>query len=185
MSISMISPKEAAVLRDAGTAQFIDVRTTGEYATVRIDGSPLLPTEAITAESVKAEPDKTIVLYCASGRRSLKAAQKLAEILPAAHIVSLDGGIKAWESQGLPVIRNPKRLSIERQTQVAAGALVFCGTLLGVYAYSGFLIIPAFVGAGLMFAGLSGTCGLAALLIRAPWNANAQGAGCSTRSCTR
>ncbi|MDG2344819.1 MAG: DUF2892 domain-containing protein, partial [Opitutae bacterium] len=59
---------------------------------------------------------------------------------------------------------------IERQVRIAAGLLVLCGTLAGTYIHSGFLFIPGFVGAGLTFAGISDTCGMAMLLTKCPWN---------------
>lgn len=184
MSISMLSPGEAANLVAQGKARLLDVRTTAEFATVRIEGADLVPSGALTREGVQPAAGTTLVLFCASGRRSLNAAQKLAEAMPEVPLASLDGGIKAWEKQGLPVLRNPKRLSLERQVQVAAGSMIALGTLLAAYVSPAFLVIPGFVGCGLVFAGLTGTCGLARVLTLAPWNT---GAVCDMqgKSCTR
>src|SRR5690606_5318800 len=61
-------------------------------------------------------------------------------------------------------------LELQRQVMIAAGSLVLLGVLLG-YALSPWLfLLSGFVGAGLIFAGISGFCGMALLLQRMPWN---------------
>jgi hypothetical protein len=57
-----------------------------------------------------------------------------------------------------------------RQVQITAGSLVALGTALGWFVSPWFLILSGFVGCGLMFAGLSGWCGMAMMLGRMPWN---------------
>jgi hypothetical protein len=57
-----------------------------------------------------------------------------------------------------------------RQVQIAAGSLVVAGTLLGAFVHPAWLVLSGFVGAGLVFAGITNTCGLALLLARMPWN---------------
>lgn len=56
-----------------------------------------------------------------------------------------------------------------RQVQVAAGGLVLLGIILSWMAYP-FIGISLFVGAGLVFAGISGWCGMAKILGKMPWN---------------
>ena len=56
------------------------------------------------------------------------------------------------------------------RAQITAGALVLLGTLLGALVSPWFLLLSGFVGAGLTFAGLTGTCGMAMLLARLPYN---------------
>lgn len=53
-----------------------------------------------------------------------------------------------------------------RRVQITAGALV----LLGIWLASAFLALSGFVGAGLVYAGISGWCGTTRLLGRMPWN---------------
>ena len=57
-----------------------------------------------------------------------------------------------------------------RQVQIVAGSLVALGVALGVLVSPWMLILPAFVGCGLVFAGVSGWCGMARLLAVMPWN---------------
>lgn len=59
---------------------------------------------------------------------------------------------------------------LQRQVQIGAGSLALGGTLLGLLVSPSFFAVPAFVGAGLMTAGAIGLCGMARILMRAPWN---------------
>jgi len=83
----------------------------------------------------------------------------------------LDGGLDAWKKAGLPVaLDRSQPIDIIRQVQIAAGSLVLMGMLLGTLFSPGFYALSAFVGAGLVFAGVSGFCGMAHLLALMPWN---------------
>ncbi len=62
------------------------------------------------------------------------------------------------------------RLPVTQQVFVVAGSLILLGSLLTVVRGSVFILIPGFVGAGLLFAGLTGWCGMAVLLSKMPWN---------------
>ena len=57
-----------------------------------------------------------------------------------------------------------------RQVQITAGSLVVIGAVLGATVSPMFYVLSGFVGAGLVFAGVSGTCGLANMLRLMPWN---------------
>jgi hypothetical protein len=82
----------------------------------------------------------------------------------------LDGGMNAWRKAGLPVREGRKRLPVDRQVQLIAGSMVLAGVALGVLVSPWFLGLAAFFGAGLPFAGATGTCGLALVLMKLPWN---------------
>jgi hypothetical protein len=64
-----------------------------------------------------------------------------------------------------------KRLPVDRQVQLIAGSMVLVGVGLGLTVSPWFLALSAFFGAGLTFAGATGTCGLALVLMKMPWNA--------------
>ena len=68
------------------------------------------------------------------------------------------------------MVRGKKAMSLERQVRVAAGSLVLLGVALAALVHPGFVGLAAFVGAGLLFAGLTDTCGMGLLLARMPWN---------------
>lgn len=82
----------------------------------------------------------------------------------------MEGGTQAWDLAGLPVSRGKKAMSLERQVRIAAGFLVFLGAALGFFVHPYFIAISAFVGAGLMFAGITDTCGMGMMLAKMPWN---------------
>jgi hypothetical protein len=60
-----------------------------------------------------------------------------------------------------------------RQAQIVGGTLVLTGAALGLLVSPAFIALCALVGAGLLHAGLSGTCGMARLLSLLPWNRQA------------
>ena len=81
----------------------------------------------------------------------------------------MEGGATAWDKAGLPVVRSRRSLPMFRQIQIGAGGMVLLGLALGL-AWPQWLWLSAFVGAGLVFAGVTGFCGLGLLLARMPWN---------------
>ena len=114
-----------------------------------------------------------MIFHCRTGNRTASNADRLAQCTDYDAFI-LDGGIDAWKSAGLPVVENKGQpIEIMRQVQITAGSLVFAGTALGALVHPGFYALAAFVGAGLVFAGVSGSCMMARLLSFAPWNRRA------------
>ena len=110
-----------------------------------------------------------VVLVCQSGQRARKAEEALRVAgMPNLHV--LDGGMNAWVAAGRSVVRGAPRMSLERQVRLAAGGLVVLGSALALSLGAAFAIVPALVGAGLMFSGLTNTCGMAMVLARLPYN---------------
>lgn len=148
----------------------IDVREPGEYASEHIPGAKLMPLSKLNPAEVKLDEDKKAVLYCQSGNRSKMAAQKLLDA-GFESLTHLQGGLPTWKSAGYQTqINKNAPISISRQVQIAAGTLVFTGTVLGALISPWFLILSGFVGAGLIFAGASGTCAMGMLLAKLPYN---------------
>ena len=146
----------------------IDVREPMEYAGGHIAGSLNVPLSRITQADLPRGP---LVLVCHSGNRS---AQALAQLMQQGHpdqLADLEGGIPAWQQAGLPVhkLRNAP-LPLMRQVQIAAGSLVLLGLILSNLVAPAWILLSWFVGAGLVFAGVSGFCGMARLLALLPWN---------------
>jgi rhodanese-related sulfurtransferase len=97
-------------------------------------------------------------------------------------VANVEGGTLACVEAGLPVVRGKKAISLERQVRIAAGSLVLIGVLLGWLVHPALAGLAAFVGAGLVFAGLTDTCGMGLLLARMPWNRVQDcGASCCAR----
>jgi rhodanese-related sulfurtransferase len=149
-----------------------DVREAAEFAREHIAGARLLPLSNFCArlDAMQLPHDKTIVLCCAVGNRSQSALRKLAAA-GYTNIAHIDGGLAAWKAGGLPLVEDSSApISLIRQVQLAAGTLGLGGTLLGAFVSPWFLLVPALVGTGLVFAGASGSCLLTRLLARLPYN---------------
>lgn len=161
---------DARSLAGLSDAQLLDVRTPAEFEDTHVEGSRLAPLDRLDPERVREvfDLDKPVYVICGSGKRAGMAAEKLqAAGLECA--VVLEGGVGAWESEGLPVNRGRKTISIERQVRITAGALVVLGVGLSLL-NSWFLVLPAFIGAGLVYAGATDTCGMGMMMARMPWN---------------
>lgn len=168
-----LSPISAAALKqklDSGDAVLIDIRESDEHAREHIIGARLAPLSAIDAHDFDRDKQKIAVFHCKSGMRTqANAARLLAKDFREAHF--LEGGIEAWKAAGFPVHANRKApLEIMRQVQIAAGALILLGVALGAFVNPLFYVLSGFVGAGLLFAGATGWCGMALLLKTMPWN---------------
>jgi rhodanese-related sulfurtransferase len=154
--------------------QLIDVRTPVEYAEVHAEGARLIPLDKLEPEAVlsarNGSADEPLYFICKSGSRSAKAVEKFrAAGFPNA--ISIEGGTTAWEQAGLPVVRGTRKvISLERQVRIGAGLLVLLGVLLGWLVHPWFFGLSAFVGAGLVFAGITDWCGMGMLLATMPWN---------------
>jgi rhodanese-related sulfurtransferase len=155
---------------DDGTAMLIDIREADEFARERIPGARHVPLSAWERHDIAAAPGMLVVLTCRSGDRTGSHAQRLMTRCPRGTSL-LDGGIEAWKRAGLPVTRDPRApLELLRQVQIAVGTMILAGFLLAWLVSPWFLALPAFAGAGLMFAGITGFCGMARLLAAMPWN---------------
>lgn len=155
---------------DQDRVVLVDIREADEFAREHIKGARLAPLSSFDPADFPGEPGKAGVFHCASGNRTSQAAS---EVLRTgfSEVYSLAGGIQAWKKAGLPVNRNRSApLPIMRQVQIAAGALVLIGVVLAVLVSPWFMALSAFVGAGLMVAGITGFCGMANLLAIMPWN---------------
>ena len=150
----------------------IDVRSPGEFARVHAQGAHLVPLEQFDPEHLPVTPgaeNGPVYLICASGARATLAANQ-AVAAGRVQVVVVAGGTSAWVAAGLPVVRGSGTISIERQVRIGAGSLVVIGVALGYLVHPGFLILAAFVGAGLVVAGVTDFCGMGLLLARFPWN---------------
>lgn len=154
-----------------GRVKLIDVREPSEFAEERIPGAINMPLSTFDPTQVPAStPEQPVVMQCRMGNRSIQAScQLLDQGWP--EVINLKGGIEAWKSARLPVTRTRKApISLMRQVQIATGSLVLLGTLLGAFVNPWWLLLSGFVGSGLVFAGVTNTCGMALLLARMPWN---------------
>ncbi|MFN3167914.1 MAG: rhodanese-like domain-containing protein [Phycisphaeraceae bacterium] len=155
---------------NAGDTVLIDVREPFEHNSERIEGAVTVPLGTLDPQALRGQyPGKRLVFHCAGGKRSAKAADQFAQG-PADRVFHLAGGIEAWKRAGLPT-HKPKKAGIPvmRQVQITAGSLVVAGIVLSAVS-PWFLALSAFIGCGLVFAGVTGWCGMAKLLAAMPWN---------------
>jgi len=172
MSIPQISPLEAKRRLEAGTAILIDIREPAEHARENIAAARLVPLSSFETHDLAAEvkPGLAIIFHCQSGNRTCMNFERLAAAgLP--DVCVLEGGLSAWKEAGLPTRLDRKQpIELQRQVMIVAGSLVVTGLLLGAFVSPWFAAISAFMGCGLVFAGISGWCGLAKFLMLMPWN---------------
>lgn len=186
-TLQTISPNELKQILDAGHAiDLIDVRTPVEYRSEHVTAARNVPLDTLDAQALKGQrmgpADAPMYVVCHTGARSGKACGVLLEAGIVA--VSIEGGTPACEQAGLTMIRGKQILSLERQVRIAAGALVAAGTLLSVAVSPWFLVVPGFVGCGLIFAGVTDWCGMGMLLAKMPWNRVGCSTGCQVKPVT-
>lgn len=171
--LQTISPQDAAELVRKG-AVLVDVRDKDEHAREHIPGARHHALSRIDAETPVRPGDDVLVFHCRSGARTAGNAARLAAATEDCEAYILEGGLDAWKKAGLPVARDRRQpIELMRQVQIAAGSLVLIGVLLGAFVTPGFYLLSGFVGGGLVFAGMSGFCGMAHLLAAMPWNRRA------------
>jgi rhodanese-related sulfurtransferase len=176
MSLPTIKPAEARRLLDGG-ALLIDIREADEHAREKVAGARHLPLSKLDEADLAVHRGKPVIFHCKSGARTRANASRLAGKLgEACEGYIVEGGLDAWRKAGLPIVSDQRQpLELQRQVQIGAGSFALVGTLLGLFVSTWFFAVPAFVGAGLIMAGLTGFCGMARILMRAPWNRGVYG----------
>jgi rhodanese-related sulfurtransferase len=173
MSTSTISPTGLKELVQSGKkVELIDVRTPVEFREVHIENARNVPLDQLNPQAVmqaRKESSDPLYVVCKSGGRSQQACDKFAQA-GFTNVVNVEGGTLACIQTGLPVVRGKKVMSLERQVRIAAGSLVLLGVILSYTVHPYLIGISAFVGAGLVFAGITDTCGMGMILARMPWN---------------
>lgn len=170
MTTRTISPRQLHDLVEAGTpVDLIDVRTPVEFREAHLSFARNVPLDQLDAANLASPTNGPLYVICRTGNRASQACGKL---LAAGHghVVNVEGGTQAWDQAGLPIVRGKKAISLERQVRIAAGSLVLVGAVLGFFVSPYWIGLSAFVGAGLVFAGITDTCGMGMLLARMPWN---------------
>ena len=175
MGIKTISVEDLKVKLGEG-GRLIDVRSGGEYRGGHIVGAVNEPLDGIGGDDIKGRygvsGDKPIYVTCAGGSRGMKACEKLVAE-GCGDVVCVTGGTRGWAEAGYEIVEvkaGRKVISLERQVRIAAGGLVAVGTLVGVLGVPWAFVVPGFVGCGLVFAGVTDTCGMGIMLSKMPWN---------------
>jgi rhodanese-related sulfurtransferase len=162
----------SAILCSGHPYELLDVRTRPEYVSAHVPGARSLPLHELNVDAVLAQhkPGSPIYVLCQAGARAAKAIEQF-EGAGCADCVLVEGGTQAWIDAGLPVHRGARGvLPIMRQVQIVVGSLSGAGAILALAVNPWFAIVPLFLGCGLLFAGITGTCGMALMLAKMPWN---------------
>ena len=180
--VATISPGSLADLRRRGEGvTLIDVRTPAEYDEVHVEGARNIPLDRLDPRSIAAEHTGPLYFVCKSGGRSQKACEKMIAA-GISDVVSVEGGTAACEAAGINVARSGRKvMSLDRQVRICAGGLVVLGAALGHFVNPAWHGLSAFIGAGLVFAGVTDTCGMAMMLAKMPWNQVRGAATCCAR----
>lgn len=168
--LTPLSPEEARRRISGGTAVLVDIREADEFARRHVAGAVSQPLSRLEAAHLSVDPGRDVIFTCRSGMRTAGACDRLAARVSGPAFV-LEGGVDAWDKAGLPLATDANApLEIMRQVQIGAGSMVLAGVLLGLTVNPLWFGLAAFMGAGLTFAGATGFCGMARLLMLAPWN---------------
>jgi rhodanese-related sulfurtransferase len=153
--------------------ELIDVRTPPEFSAGHVRGARNLPLDDLDAAAFcrgRACDAPPLYVLCQFGSRASRAIAKL-EAAGVKGCVLVEGGTQAWIDAGFPVERGTSRvLPLMRQVQIVVGSVSAVGAVLALAVNPWFALIPLVMGSGLLFAGLTGICGLALVLARMPWN---------------
>jgi rhodanese-related sulfurtransferase len=174
MDVSTITPAEFAELCKSGKRiDLIDVRTPVEFREVHVDCARNVPLEQVDPVTLmkgrNGGGSEPLYVICRSGGRSQQACEKFLKA-GFANVVNVQGGTLAAADAGVAVVRGKKAISLERQVRIAAGTFVLTGVVLGWFVHPYLFGLAAFVGAGLVFSGITDTCGMGLVLARMPWN---------------
>lgn len=174
-TVTSVRPQDIHALRTQGKPTLlIDVRTPAEFDEVHALHAISAPLDRFDPKQLAAshgiENDDPIYMICKMGGRSRKACDKLVSA-GFTNPINVDGGTDAWVNAGLPVVRSGRTaFGINRQVQILAGSIVLIGVLLSRLMNPWFLGLSAFIGAGLVFSGITNTCAMGTMLGKMPWN---------------
>ncbi len=172
MPLHPLSPHAANERLKQG-ALLVDIRAADEQARERIAQARHVPLDRLTTAGLPHDGAAAVIFHCRSGNRTQVNAAALAACVGGDAYV-LEGGLDAWKKAGLPVVVDRAQpLELQRQVLITAGSLVVVGAVLGATVSPWFHTLSGLVGAGLVFAGASGFCGLARVLMHMPWNRRA------------
>lgn len=173
MTVPTATPQQLFEHLSTGVVvDLIDVRTPAEFRDVHVDSARNIPLDQLNPSSLithRQAPQQPLFVICQSGTRGRLACERIIAT-GCDNIVNIDGGMQAWVQAGLPVILGKKAISLERQVRIAAGSLVLLGLVLGLFVSAYWIGLSAFIGAGLVFSGITDTCGMGMMLARMPWN---------------
>ncbi len=160
MAIQQITSVQAHDLLTGESAILVDVREPAEHRQCHIASAHLVPLSALNFDPSLAA-GKSVIVHC----------QQLSKTHPELTFLNVEGGIEAWQAAGLTVQQGQSKvLPLDRQVQLTVGTGIVAGVVLSQTVAPEWVWLAGFFGAGLLFAGATGFCGLARVLAMMPWN---------------
>jgi rhodanese-related sulfurtransferase len=169
--MNSISATTLSSLSKSGTVHLIDVRTPAEFGALHARGAVNIPLDKLEPSALAHCNGDAVYLICKSGIRARKAMDKLAES-GFSNTFEVEGGTDAWLGAKLPVQKGRKALGLEQQVRIIVGGMALTGAGIVLAGQPAGLALVAMMGMGLVYAGITDTCGLAMLIAKAPWNQN-------------
>ncbi len=123
-----IEEVDVAEARDeiaAGDAVLIDTREPHEWEEAHLEGATLVPPAEVTERIGEVIPDRSqrVLLYCATGNRSARAADAMQSELGYENVANIAGGIETWQELGLPVVA-PEGMTREQRMRYSRHTLL-------------------------------------------------------------
>lgn len=176
MQVTKISANEFLTSHFSDQVTIVDVRTIAEVSSEYIESAISLPLHKLNENTflsaINKEPKTTTTVYllCQGGIRAETATKKLSG-LENINLVIIEGGLNQLKALGIALKKGKNQsISLERQVRIIAGGLTITGVILGSLFDPLYYGLSVFVGAGLMFAGITNRCGMAIILAKMPWN---------------
>ena len=160
-----ISPAQLKELIKQGNAIIIDVREPFEFQSGHIKNAISIPASKFTKDKIPNDKSKKIIFHCKAGKRS----EMLLKNIAGEGYLNLEGGIDNWLANGF-AIHGKTKMPIDQQFRLSIGIIILISSILAYFINFNFVFVNMFIGAGLVFSGITGFCGLQKILGMAPWN---------------
>jgi len=156
-------------MQQQGLIHLIDVRTPAEFGAVHAKGAVNIPLDKLEPSALAHCNGDPAFFICKSGIRARKAMEKLAQS-GFSNMIEVEGGTDAWVKAKLPVQKGQKALGLEQQVRLIVGGMALTGSGIVLAGQPMGLALVAMMGVGMVYAGITNTCGMAMVLAKMPWN---------------
>lgn len=189
---SITANQLANLVASGENIDLIDVRSPIEYHAMHVTIARNEPLSKLDPNAVRSVSNLSstgpLYVVCHSGGRSKQACEKLAAA-GMTNVINVEGGTMACVSAGVPVVRGKSAIPLNCQVQILTGSLIVIGTALAVWEHPYWAALPAVMGVGLMYSGLTDTCAMGSCLARMPWNQSScgttQGSNAKSTCCNK
>lgn len=170
-----ISLAELKTILDRGLSEkehLVDTRCPDEYSVSRLKDAENIPHTVVKEHLDSLQKYEKIYFYCTAGRRCKIACETLESAgVDPEKLVHVMGHENDWEKEGLPVVQGSgHRFSIQRQLYLIMSLIILIGLFFSLTSSLWFLLLPTFIGLGMLFSSIKGVCYGEYFLSKMPWN---------------